>query len=118
MWLPQALIDDVSAVIDEVFYVPYAATRVFNTDREEGEPLVFSGWYWARGALEGGPFRSASAAYRDAWFRLVRKTTPPRLHKDAIEFKRKQNRSARTSTPYQKTSKRKSARVVKLRLVA
>jgi hypothetical protein len=75
---------------------------------------VFSGWYWAKGALEGGPFRSQSSAYRDAWFRLVAKRVPPRLHKDTQEFYRKQN--AELARARRKSSKAKAP--VKLVLVA
>jgi hypothetical protein len=38
--------------------------------------LVFSGWYWSLGAREAGPFKSQSAAWRDAWYRLGRRRAP------------------------------------------
>jgi hypothetical protein len=128
VWLSNQLVTDVLKVVDEVFFVPYAATKGFNETRDTGEPIVFSGWYWAKGALEGGPFRSQSSAYRDAWFRLVAKRVPPRLHKDTQEFYRKQNRrsaaKAAERLPDERSASRRrgategSARSVKLKLVA
>lgn len=77
MWLPDRLLTDAREGGVRVFHVSYAATRVWAAERPKGEPLVFSGWYWARGREECGPFRSQSAAWRDAWYRAIRKQTPP-----------------------------------------
>jgi hypothetical protein len=91
MWLPNAIIEDVKETV-EVFYVSYATTRYWAENRAKGEPLVFSGWYWAKGPREGGPFKSQSACYRDAWFRICQKRTPPVLHQEALKAERKQKR--------------------------
>jgi hypothetical protein len=100
MWLPNAIISDVDDQV-AVFYVSYATTRYWAEHREPGEPLVFSGWYWAKGIREGGPFKSRSACYRDAWFRVVQKRTPPVLHQDTLrverEAQRKKNREGRAA---------------------
>jgi len=80
MWLKNQLMDDVNQRIDEIFYLTWEAAKKFNERRDKDDPLVFSGWYWARGREEGGPFKSKSAAYRDAWFRLVRRVAPPSLY--------------------------------------
>jgi hypothetical protein len=100
MWLPNALITDVEDAVT-VFYVDYQTTRYWAEKREKGEPLVFSGWYWAKGPREGGPFKSRSACYRDAWFHVVRRVTPPLLHADALKFERteqrKKNREGRAA---------------------
>lgn len=90
MWLPNAIIEDVEDAV-AVFYVDYATTRIWAENRDKGEPLVFSGWYWAKGPREGGPFKSRSACYRDAWYRLVQRRTPPVLHAKAVEAERKSN---------------------------
>lgn len=87
MWLPNALIADVEDTVT-VFYLPYATTRYWAENRAKGEPLVFSGWYWAKGPREAGPFKSRSAAYRDAWFHMVQRRTPPLLHADALKVER------------------------------
>jgi hypothetical protein len=100
VWLPQAIITDVTEKV-EVFYVTYAATRHWAEHREKGEPLVFSGWYWAQGIREGGPFKSQSACYRDAWYRVVNKRTPPILHADAMQaekdLQKKKNREKKAA---------------------
>lgn len=88
MWLPNKIIDDVTEAVT-VFYVDYATTRFWAENRAKGEPLVFSGWYWAQGIREGGPFKSRSACYRDAWFRVVQKRTPPALRRDVLRLERK-----------------------------
>ena len=87
MWLPNKIIEDVEDQVT-VFYVDYATTRYWAETREKGEPLVFSGWYWAKGPREGGPFKSRSSCYRDAWFRVVQRRTPPILHADALKAER------------------------------
>lgn len=87
MWLPNAIVSDVEEQVT-VFYLDYKTTRYWAENRTPGEPLVFSGWYWAKGPREGGPFKSRSACYRDAWFRIVQRRTPPVLHQDALKAER------------------------------
>jgi hypothetical protein len=91
MWLPNSLIAEVEDTV-KVFYVNYATTRLWAEHREKGEPLVFSGWYWAKGSVEAGPFKSQSACYRDAWFRMVVKRAPPVLQQETIKAERKLKR--------------------------
>lgn len=90
MWLPGQLLKDTKALKVRVFYVSYAATRVWAAERPPGEPLIFSGWYWARDLQESGPFKSQSAAWRDAWYRLARRRPPPTVGKqnDLFESER------------------------------
>jgi hypothetical protein len=70
MWLPNALIAEVEDTV-KVFYVNYATTRLWAEHREQGEPLVFSGWYWARGPVErlvpSNRGRLATAMPGSAW---------------------------------------------------
>lgn len=98
MWLPRSVINDVHETVDEVFYVNYQTTKVFNESRTPGVPLVFSGWYWAKGPREGGPFKSQSAAYRDAWYRLCSRTKMPLVHETARGEIRRQERTAKRET--------------------
>ena len=95
MWLPQKIIQAVTDTVDEVFYVSFQTAKVFNEGRERGTPMVFSGWYWARGTQEGGPFKSQSSAYRDAWYELISNARAPALHKAAASEIRRQERQRR-----------------------
>jgi hypothetical protein len=86
MWLSAALLDDVRALDARVFYLSYAACRRWAENRDKGEPLVFSGWYWANDKREAGPFKSQSAAWRDAWYQLGRHRAPRMTeYNDAFE---------------------------------
>lgn len=58
----------------KVYYADRRITQFWNNGRDKGEPVMFGGWYWQRqtgGRVietdENGPFRSESAAIRDAW---------------------------------------------------
>jgi len=61
----------------EVFFADRHTTKVWNSLRLQGEPLRYGGWYWMRRhkgrivqADEDGPFRTESAAIRDAFVKL------------------------------------------------
>ena len=60
-----------------VYFADRRITKVWNGTRVELEPLRYGGWYWMRelkGRItttdEDGPFRSESAAIRDAYMKL------------------------------------------------
>jgi hypothetical protein len=84
VWLPDKIIADVDDAV-QVFYLPYSTCRYWAENRAPGEPLVFSGWYWAQGSREAGPFKSRSACFRDAWYRAVTHKRPPVLHADSVK---------------------------------
>lgn len=104
MWLSNEIINATSDAV-QVFYVNYAVTRLWAERREKGEPLVFSGWYWANGTREGGPFKSQSACYRDAWFHVVRHLEPPALRADVVQLEKRINQRNKLTT----TRNRKAA---------
>ena len=61
----------------EVYFADRRLTKIWNMDRVEGEPIFYGGWYWIRSqkgkvveADEDGPFKSESAAIRDAFKKL------------------------------------------------
>lgn len=75
------LSDDVLEAVKRAGIVAYFAdrrvTKVWNSEKEMGEPIRFGGWYWHRvvkrrviNTDEEGPFRSRSAALRDAFIKL------------------------------------------------
>jgi hypothetical protein len=78
MWLPNKLVTEVEDQV-RVFYVPWDTCRYWNASRKKGEPIIFSGWYYAHQGEEHGPFKSKSSCFRDAWFRVARKQAPPVL---------------------------------------
>ncbi|CAB4150158.1 hypothetical protein UFOVP562_45 [uncultured Caudovirales phage] len=61
----------------EIYFADRHTTKVWNGLRLQGEPLRYGGWYWMRKskgrivqADEDGPFRTESAAIRDAYVKL------------------------------------------------
>jgi hypothetical protein len=91
MWLSKQIREDVTAEV-RVFYVHWEAAKQWNEKRDKDEPRVFTGWYWAHRGDEGGPFKSMSACYRDAWFRAVQHRAPPRLQRDIKQIDTRINR--------------------------
>jgi hypothetical protein len=82
MWLADSLIKDVEDARVKVFYLGRDKAKTWNSRRKSDEPVVFCGWYWAKGSKEGGPFKSESACYRDAHYVIVLKISPPTLMRD------------------------------------
>lgn len=77
MRLPGQIIQSVKKAGVEIFFAGRHTTKVWNSLRLEGEPMRYGGWYWvrkARGRIvatdEDGPFKSESAAIRDAYLKL------------------------------------------------
>lgn len=77
MRLPDAIIEAVKKAGVRVFFAGRNTTRVWNSARLGDEPLRYGGWYWMRtqrGKVtefdEDGPFRTESAAIRDAFMKL------------------------------------------------
>jgi hypothetical protein len=94
MWLPNLVVDAVEREV-RIAYVAREVASYWNQrrDREDKDDVcVFTGWYWLNGTKQGGPFRSRSAAYRDAWFQVVHKQPPPTVNPD---IPRRPNRKGR-----------------------
>jgi hypothetical protein len=77
MRLSNAVLDAVRKGGVEVYFADRHTTRVWNGLRLQGEPMRYGGWYWVRkskgrvvAADEDGPFRTESAAIRDAFVKL------------------------------------------------
>jgi hypothetical protein len=75
--LSNTLIETVKKSGVKVFFANRRTTTVWNSTRLAGEPLRYGGWYWMRSQRgkvvamdEDGPFRSQSAAIRDAFVKL------------------------------------------------
>ena len=77
MRLPDAVIATVKKTGVKVYFASRNTTKVWNQQRITDEPLRYGGWYWMRSHRgrvtdvdEDGPFRSESAAIRDAFVKL------------------------------------------------
>lgn len=77
MRLAGAVMESVRRSGVEVFFADRHTTKVWNSMRLQGEPMRYGGWYWMRkqkGRIveldEDGPFRTESAAIRDAFVKL------------------------------------------------
>jgi hypothetical protein len=77
MRLPGYIINAVDEAGVEIFYADRHTTKVWNGFRLRGEPMRYGGWYWMRESKgkvvqmdEDGPFRTESAAIRDAFVKL------------------------------------------------
>lgn len=77
MKLAGAFIQAVKKAGVTVYYADRTTTKVWNGHRLPHEPLMYGGWYWQReqkGRItqtdEDGPFRTESAAIRDAYVKL------------------------------------------------
>lgn len=77
MRLARAYIEAVKKAGVEVYFADRETTKTWNETRAYGEPLTYGGWYWLREQKkrvtamdEDGPFRSESAAIRDAYVKL------------------------------------------------
>lgn len=75
--LADAFIDTVKKAGVRVYFANRNTTRIWNSARLSEEPLRYGGWYWMReqrGRVtefdEDGPFRTESAAIRDAFVKL------------------------------------------------
>jgi hypothetical protein len=69
--------DSVREARVRVYFADRRTTKVWNGSKRVGEPMHYGGWYWYRewgGRVvetdEEGPFRSESAAIRDAYLKL------------------------------------------------
>lgn len=58
-------------------YITGDIAQWWNHRREPDEPITFSGHYWVDGLKEAGPFKSKSAAIRDAYYTVVMRIDVP-----------------------------------------
>lgn len=96
-FLRRELVDEAMQAV-RVVYMPRAIAKMWNRHRGPGEPVTFCGWYWfdnAQPSVEGGPFKSESAAIRDAWYRRVLEQMPPGMNSTVLPKPKKRGRSAK-----------------------
>jgi hypothetical protein len=82
MWLPR----DVIAAVDDVariYYVNVNDCTSWNANRKDGELRLLTGWMWAskNGGVYQQGLKTQTQCYRDAYYRLVLKSTAPSLHR-------------------------------------
>jgi hypothetical protein len=83
MRLPDTVIAAVKKAGVSIYYADRRVTKKWNSLRISGETLRYGGWYWYRSQKgtvvamdEDGPFRSESAAIRDALVKLQLRVKP------------------------------------------
>jgi hypothetical protein len=77
-----------------VVYVGREDSKAWNARRKTGEVAVLCGHYWYRGDAEFGPFKSYSAAVRDAYYQAVLGREPPRVNDRATVTQRNKSVAA------------------------
>lgn len=55
----------------KIVYLNREVSKWWNANRSPEDTVVFCGWFWLRGSQESGPFRTRSAALRDAYYQHV-----------------------------------------------
>jgi hypothetical protein len=77
--MPQLSYEVIEAALRRVhlYYADRDIIKYWNDNREEGEPKIFTGYYWSAGWKEGGPFKTKGAAIRDAYYQVVLEREPP-----------------------------------------
>jgi hypothetical protein len=80
MWIATGIIAEVDDVAI-IRYVNQDETRRWNEHRRKGEMRLFTGWQWLsrQGNRQQQGLKTKSAAYRDAYYTLVRHKAAPRL---------------------------------------
>lgn len=85
MRLSDEVIEAVQTAGVETYFADRSITKFWNGMREGGTPIQFGGWYWQqvrKGTVietdDEGPFRSRSAAIRDAYVKLQLRWAKPR----------------------------------------
>lgn len=62
----------------KTFFVAREITKWWNARRADKHTIaLLGGWYWENGQDEAGPFRTQSAALRDAYYRKVMQQKVP-----------------------------------------
>lgn len=63
----------VAETLDQVriVYVDRATAKWWNSRKKPSDTATFTGFYWIKDNEEAGPFKTRSAAIRDAYYRFV-----------------------------------------------
>lgn len=61
-----------------IVYLDRETSKWWNQRRRQDDTPIFCGWYWIKGQEEAGPFKTRSAALRDAYYRFVLEREAPR----------------------------------------
>ena len=81
MWLPNDVIEAVDAVA-RVYYVSELNCKAWNTHRKSNELRLLTGWMWSSktNQMHQQGLKTKTQCYRDAYYKLVLKSTAPSLH--------------------------------------
>ena len=106
MWIPNDIVTQVDAVA-VIYYIDFAHCQRWNMYRKANELRLLSGYVWLSRSnpnVYRYGLKTKTAAYRDAWYELVKKSKQPsvtiRLQNRKQDGKAKKNkleaRDART----------------------
>lgn len=95
MWLPANIIADVERVA-RIYYVAVADTKLWNEHRRDGELRLLTGWCWSarNGRAFRQGFKTATVAYRDAWYALVAQAEAPPIARPQLRVVASKGRAA------------------------
>jgi hypothetical protein len=79
-----------------VVYLDQRTSKWWNSRRRADDTVTFCGYYWTRRDEEGGPFRSRSAALRDAYYRFVLQREVPHVSHAQEDMDKPAKRKAKT----------------------
>lgn len=76
--MKRKIVEDTSNHV-RVVYLDRATAKGWNQQRRPDDTPIYCGWYWLHdpSSREGGPFKTYSAALRDAYYRFVKRTQVP-----------------------------------------
>lgn len=80
MWLPDQTIEEVEKVA-RFRYISKVECELWNAQRKKGELRLLTGWEWIsrNGMLHQQGLKTRTAAYRDAYYVLIKREAAPGL---------------------------------------
>ena len=95
----------------KVHYLTQQISTWWNARRSPEDLHTFCGWYWVRGNQESGPFRTRSAALRDAYYQFVLHQRLPKMWTSEIPRKVLRTRDAAERPRVSSPKKQRSTKV-------
>lgn len=109
--MPSLKKDLVRDVLQEVriVYLNKEISRWWNNKRSDEDTPVFCGFFWIHGTQEGGPFRTRSAAIRDAHYQFIANRRLPKVWGEDIPRSVLHPKKTKAKSSSKRTMKRSQA---------